>query len=111
MWRRLVPLTFWALLLVVVAWPLALRVQAFASPDRVPSLLGTWDGFFHDVDGTGELGLIRFTIDQQARRRFGGEAEALFGTDGRAAFNAINFGFSGTVARDNFLADAALLGM
>src|SRR4051812_13731972 len=100
MGRRLVPLTFWTLLLVVVAWPLALQVQAIASPDAVPILLGTWDGFFHDVDGTGELGLVRSTIDQQVYRRFRGDA-ALFGIDGLAVFNAINFG--GTVAQDDFV--------
>src|SRR3954452_12963304 len=97
--RRVVPLTFLTLFLVAVALPLALQVEASGPTDRVPSVLGTWDGFVHDADGTGALALVRSVVGQQDHRRFQGDALVL-GMESRIAFNAINF--AGTVARDDF---------
>src|SRR5688572_4564794 len=92
--RRLVPLTFWTLSLVVMALSLALRVNAAGPPARVPSLMGTWDGFVHDPDGTGAVALVRSVVGQQVHSRFRGDALVL-SMDGRIPFNAINF--AGTV--------------
>jgi hypothetical protein len=98
--RYIVPVTFLFALLPGVVLPLAVTVYASGPSTRVPSLLGSWDGFFHDVDGTGDLGVISSVIDRQDNKRFRGNA-LLFDTDRGALFNAINY--SGTVAQADFL--------
>jgi len=76
-------------LLLGVVLPLAPQVVAFASTEKVPSVIGTYEGFFLD-DSTGTVGMVHSVIDQQANRRFQGfavftEAESM------RLFNAFNF--------------------
>jgi len=103
--RRLVSCTFLLGLLVTVALPLVLHVKASSPPSRVPIVVGSWDGVFHDPDDTGVLGQVRSVIGQQDGRRIRGDAEWLT-LDGLRVFNAYNF--SATIARQDFITGTGL---
>src|SRR5206468_2946563 len=67
--------------------------------DKVPILLGKYEGFFQDA-ATGRLGVAHSFIDHQANRRFQGFALLSVGED-QPLFNAINF--IGTVTGADFV--------
>jgi hypothetical protein len=76
-------------MLLGVVLPLAPQVVALGSTDKVPNVVGTYDGFFQ-VGGTGAIGLVHSVIDKQVHRRFQGFA--LFAAaENSLRFNAINF--------------------
>jgi hypothetical protein len=104
--RRIVPGTFWVGILLSVVLLLADRVWASRPSDRVPNLLGAWDGFFQEAD-SGALGLVRSDITQQVHRRIAGDG-VLLDLEGRALLNAYNF--SATVVRDDFVHGTGVTG-
>src|SRR5687767_13949403 len=99
--RRTVPGPIWlGLLLGMVLLLAAYRAKAFGPQDRVPDLLGAWDGFFLEPGEDGELGLVFSNVTEQGDRRIAGDA-VLTDLAGVVPFEAINF--RATVARDNFI--------
>jgi hypothetical protein len=98
--RRTVPATFCVGILLCVVLLLADQVSASRPSDRVPNLLGTWDGFFQGADDRSMLGLVRSDITQQVQRRILGNG-VLLDLDSRALINTINF--SATVTGADFV--------
>ena len=110
MCRRIVPVTlwvgilFWAVLLLAEGVVWASRLA-----DRVPNVVGAWDGFFQEDAVDGPPGLVLSNITEQVDRRIAGNG-LLFDIDASGLFeNAINFiKFNATVARDDFIVGTGL---
>jgi hypothetical protein len=99
--RRIVPTLFCVGILLSVVLLFGDRVRAARPPDRVPNLVGTWDGFYQSAGDGGAVGVLRSDITKQEHRRIVGSG-VLLDLEGRSLFNTINF-FRGTVVRDDFI--------